>query len=340
MTSFINNVVVHWRILYKVALIVGTGMSLIACSMTPTKKTLTPNDLTSELNQAQALLAKKDYSAAYQAYQIHAEQGNALAQFNMALFHQNGWGRQVDPVQACQWYEKAAQGDIPAAYQFYGDCLKQGIHRPADSVAAIKAYESAVRLGLFDSLCSIGRLYIKGQGVTKDVAKGLALCQQAAEQGSLGAALLLAETFYQGTEIKPDYKQALHWYAGLAERKVAKAQFRLAQMLHQGLGINKNNQAARFWYESAAEQGYLEAYLPTAELYFYAEENPKNDKPLPAYTAKAYLWLTALLKRADNKKIDLKVANELHKKVLNIMPDQWHVELDKKVAEHLKSIQL
>ena len=321
-------------------MIIGLVMALTACSLTPNKQETAPNNLANDLNKAQLLLSKKDYQAAYQEYKTHAKNGNALAQFSLALFYQNGWGRQVNQTRACQWYEKAAQGKIPAAYQFYGDCLKQGIHRPVDSVAAIKAYESAVSLGLFGSLCSIGELYIQGQGVIKDVPKGIALCQQAAQKGSPDAAMRLADLFYQGIDIKQDYKQAAQWYAGLAERKIAKAQYRLAEILHQGLGVNKNNQAARYWYESAAEQGYLEAYLPTAELYFYAEENPKNSKPLPAYTAKAYLWLTALLKRADNKELDLKAVNTLHKKVLNIMPKQWHVELDKKVAEHLKHIEL
>lgn len=340
MISSIIRVVQRRCFFYKIVMIIGLVLSLTACSLTPNKQESALNDLVSDLNKAQLLLSKQDYQAAFQEYQHYAEQGNALAQFSLALFHQNGWGRQVDQVKACQWHEKAVQGNIPAAYQFYGDCLKQGTHRPADSVAAIKAYESAVSLGLHDSLCSIGELYIKGQGIAKDVAKGMGLCQQSAEQGSPNAALLLAETFYQGTGIKQDYKQAAQWYAGLAERKVAKAQYRLAQMLYKGLGVNKNTQAARFWYESAAEQGYLEAYLPTAELYFYAEENPKNDKPLPTYTAKAYLWLTALLKRADSKGIDLKPAKALHGKVIKIMPKQWHVELDKKVIEHLKSIQL
>ena len=321
-------------------MIIGLVTGLTACSLTPNKQQSAVNNLASDLNKAQLLLSKKDYQAAYQEYQAHAKNGNALAQFSLALFHQNGWGRQVDPAKACQWYERASEGKIPAAYQFYGDCLKNGTHRSADTVAAIKAYKSSVGLGLFGSLCSIGDLYINGQGVIKDVPKGMALCQQAAQKGSPDAAMRLADLFYQGVDIKQDYKQAVQWYAGLAERKVVKAQYRLAGMLQKGLGINKNSQAARYWYESAAEQGYLAAYLPTAELYFYAEENPKNDKPLPAYTAKAYLWLTALLKRADNKELDLKAVNTLHKKVLNIMPKQWHVELDKKVAEHLKHIEL
>ena len=46
-----------------------------------------------------------------------AEQGNAVAQFNLGLMYDKGQGVRQDYAQAVQWYRKAAeQGDAQAQY--------------------------------------------------------------------------------------------------------------------------------------------------------------------------------------------------------------------------------
>ena len=69
----------------------GLALGLIAGS----SPVLAGRDLAGELKPAQAALAAGNYPAAYQAYLEHGE-GNPLAQFNLGLFHQFGWGRPVD----------------------------------------------------------------------------------------------------------------------------------------------------------------------------------------------------------------------------------------------------
>lgn len=49
------------------------------------------------LDEAQHWLTTGEYQKAYQAFLFHAEsQQNALAQFTLGLFHQQGWGMSVD----------------------------------------------------------------------------------------------------------------------------------------------------------------------------------------------------------------------------------------------------
>ncbi len=55
---------------------------------------------------------RKDYATALREWRPLAEQGDADAQYNLALMYDRGYGVPQDYVQARQWYEKAAaQGD-------------------------------------------------------------------------------------------------------------------------------------------------------------------------------------------------------------------------------------
>ena len=59
-----------------------------------------------------------DYATALREWQPLAEQGDARAQFDLALLYENGDGVPRDYAKARQWYEKsAAQGGAKA--QFY-----------------------------------------------------------------------------------------------------------------------------------------------------------------------------------------------------------------------------
>ena len=57
----------------------------------------------------------KDYEEAVKWYRKAAEQGNAIAQYNLGQNYRLGRGVSVDLTQAKYWYEKAAeQGDEDA----------------------------------------------------------------------------------------------------------------------------------------------------------------------------------------------------------------------------------
>src|SRR5690606_17626062 len=130
--------------------------------------------------QGQQTLAAKDYEAAYQEYARHADT-NPLAQFTLCLFEREGWGRPANAVASCGWFEKAAQKGIPAAQQFFGDCLAQGIGHPVDGQAAVQWYRKATASVISYALCSAGTLYIAGDILPKDIQQGLALCTAAAQ---------------------------------------------------------------------------------------------------------------------------------------------------------------
>jgi hypothetical protein len=289
--------------------------------------------LDAELQPAQQALAAGDYRKAYALYARHGAK-NPLAQFTLGLFHREGWGRPTDPAAACGWFEKSAHKNIPAAQQFFGDCLAEGIGRTADGKAAELWYRKAAANGIAYALCSAGGLYIEGAGVDKDTRRGLELCIQAAQSDSPPAMLRLADYYRVGTDVPQDLLAARRWYKMAAERRVREAQYRLGVMLAEGQGGAPDLNAALFWLETAAGEGHAPAYLPIAILYANAEVSPETGALKPEHLAKIYLWNSAAKAHA-NDPVQLAEIDRIERMVLSVMPESWRPELDRKVAEHL-----
>ena len=79
-----------------------------------------------DLKKAQQALSSTDYEKAFQLYtRIEQSSQHPLAQFSLAFMNKQGLGRPVDIALACDWYEKAAKGDIPTAAHEHAVCLEK-----------------------------------------------------------------------------------------------------------------------------------------------------------------------------------------------------------------------
>lgn len=292
-------------------------------------------DIAKPLDAANAALAAGAYDAAFKEYTRFAEdQGNPLAQFALALFYQFGWGRPVDPAEACRWHEKAAEGGIPKAEHDLGDCLVAGTHRPADPAAAAAWYARAAEHGHAISLCRLAELHIAGTGVPKDPRKGLAYCRQVAEMGLLPAQIRMGELLLDGGEEVRDPAAAYGWFEVAANRESPEAQYYLGRMTRDGLGRPKDLGAARHWFERSAGRGHVAAYFPTGVLYFAAPVDSATGLPGAENLAKAYLWLSATAARSGDPQ-ELAKAQEMLGRIRAVMPATWVPDLERKVADHL-----
>jgi uncharacterized protein len=287
------------------------------------------------LREPQKALAAGDWKKAFSGYsQAALERNNPLAQFNLALFYHYGWGRPADPVAACRWLGKAAQGLIPAAVHFYAECLQKGVSQPPDPSGAAAWYEKGAELGYFPSFCALGKLYLTGEGVPKDPAKGVALCQQAADRDIPSAQIQMGLFYLEGDPSIRSFDRAYQWFLAAAQKNEPVAYHYLGLMERDGLGRRKAAEKARYWFESAASKGYLPSYFPTACLYYHAPVDPETNK-LPADDlARAYLWLSATLKRSADGE-ERRKASEMLENVLRIMPKSWIPTLEEKLSQHL-----
>lgn len=305
--------------------------SLLLCAQIDAQAS--PRDLRAELAGADKALAAKDYPTAYRAYADRAGD-NALAQFTLGLFEQQGWGRPANAVAACAWFDKAAAQHIPAAAQFVGDCLANGIGRAVDGPAAIRWYRTAAEAGIAYADCLAGDLYIAGAIVPKDVQRGLALCTAAAQAESTPAMVKLADYYREGKRVPVNLRLARFWYDQAAQRHHHASQFRLGVMLSEGEGGPADVSLARFWLEHAAMEGYAPAYLPTAILYANAAPDPKTGALTPNDLAKVYMWNKAAAASTANP-VQLAEIARIDAIALAVMPAVWRPDLDRRVAEHI-----
>ena len=160
----------------------------------------------------------QDLPSALAWYTKSAQQGNANAQWNVAVMHARGQaGLNPDARQAAQWCEKAAeQGFAPAQ-------------------------------------AMLGQMYATGQGVERDSAWARQLFQQAALQGDVEAQYNLAVQYEQAASGENDLEQALLWFSRAAEQGLPAAQERLGLMYAIGQSTAQDLVEAHKWFFIASE---------------------------------------------------------------------------------------
>ncbi|WP_298217638.1 tetratricopeptide repeat protein [Halothiobacillus sp.] len=113
----------------------------------------------------------------------------------------------------------------------------------------------------------LGHMYCVGQGVPKDMAKGLSWYQRAADQGFAPGQLALGTMYYNGEGVKQDYTLAAKWFRLAAERGYDRAQSNLAAMYMNGTGVPQDYTQAVKWFRAAANQGYATAQYSLGRMY-------------------------------------------------------------------------
>jgi len=293
------------------------------------------DNLSEALDNANKALANKDYDTAFDEY-IRAATGedNSLAMFTLGLFFQNGWGRPIDKVEACQWFEKAAIGGIPFAAHLYGECLENGVHCDQDYAKAAVWYEKAAEFGYDLSLCYLAELYMEGKGVPENPELAIELCSKSAKNRSIPAQIRLGRLYLEGDEPVRDYKVAFAWFELNALKNNPESIYYLGVMLRDGLGIPKSSEKAVHYFESAAAQGFIDAYFQTGKIYFNSRIDPETKLLPEGFLAKSYLWLLAASKcSTDQEEVD--EAKKLLYMVRKMMPETWAPMLKKKVSDHI-----
>lgn len=289
-----------------------------------------------DLKEAQTALARGDYETAFASYHVAAQQDkNPLAQFTIGLFHQNGWGRAINPVVACEWFERAAQGNIPTAQYMTGFCHEQGIHRPIDSVKAAHWYQMAAQAGQLHSYCRLGNLIMTESGITEDFTSAFDSCRNAAMQGSISAQIWMGKFYLQGTPAIQNLQEAYRWFLAAAHKQSAEAFYYLGIMKKQG-NASHNSEQIRELFEQAAALKYIPAYYQAGKHFYQAQPDPLSGQLSAENLAKAYLWLSAATQLSKNKE-EKSAAQKIRQQILAVIPSTWLAELDRKVARHLQA---
>lgn len=122
--------------------------------------------------------------------------------------------------------------------------------------ADLAELEAAAAQGLPRALAHLGDLLVRGDGVKKDEARGLALLERAARQGQSGAAFRLGMLLAHGDGgAAKDPARALAYFKAAAAGGEAEAFFNLGAAHANGAGTRRNYAEALGWLIAARERG-------------------------------------------------------------------------------------
>jgi TPR repeat protein len=101
--------------------------------------------------------------------------------------------------------------------------------------------------------CELGRNYEFGDN--PNPAKAAQCYRKSAEQGLARAQYNLARMYVDGEGVSRDYQQAVKWLTKAAAQNYVLAMNRLGVMYERGLGVSKDQVEAYKWYTLAAQAG-------------------------------------------------------------------------------------
>jgi hypothetical protein len=138
-----------------------------------------------------------------------AEAGDKFAQANLGWMYFNGLGVTKDMAESKRWYKMAAeQGYALAEFQIgYIDENSD----PKDYADALKWYTKAVDDGEIRGYASIGKLYENGYGVTQNYAEAEKWYGLGSKRGSPRAMFFLGSLFDRGLNGARDEEMARHF---------------------------------------------------------------------------------------------------------------------------------
>ncbi|MCX6829698.1 MAG: tetratricopeptide repeat protein [candidate division Zixibacteria bacterium] len=201
-----------------------------------------------------------------------ADQGNAVAQYNLGQSYATGGGVSQDWAEAAKWYRKAADQGYAAAQLALGLIYANGSPDYPQSVR--KDYAKFVTLlrkaadqGYSPAQIALGLKYYKGENVSQDHAEAVKWFRKAADQGDAEAKHYM-DKYYDSQGVPRDNVEAEKWYRNVADRGDTAAQVALGLKYYNGEGVRQNFEEAVRWYKRAADQGCAAAQAALGSMYY------------------------------------------------------------------------
>ena len=258
--------------------------------------------------------AEPDKEAAYEIMLEEAENGNALAMYDVAKMYKQGIHVEPDETAAAEWYQKSFQAFCYAernavkpnhhAYLEYriGKMHQYGLGTEEDFGKAAEWFQRASDKNHKYAQYSLAMLYRQGKGVPQDDREAHRLFQCSHKQGNAYASYELAKMYEQGIGIPANpelatdcYRVAFLGFLGMAKKgKDDPLLYRIGAMYLHGKGTEPEEAKAVQYFEKSAEYGNVHAKYQLARIYL-KQEKEKLEAGQPAEEEKvrqAIAWLT------------------------------------------------
>jgi len=177
-----------------------------------------------------------DYTASRAKWLPLAEQGDAMAQYNLGVMYNSGQGVPQDHAEAARWFRLAADQGMAGAQFNLGVMYGSGQGVPQDDATSAHWYLLAADQGIAEAQFNLALNYANGQGASQDFAEAARWYRLAANQGGARAQNNLGVMYEIGQGVAQDYAEAAQLYRLSASQGHARAQNNLARLYRQGRG--------------------------------------------------------------------------------------------------------
>lgn len=175
---------------------------------------------------AKEILSQRESTEAEKAEQVQKlerlwEGGFPAAAHQLGRCWRDGLGVLPDDEQAQLWFRRGAE----AGYAFSRYALGRLLETRKQTEEAVACYEKAAAQGNPAAAYRLGKLYLQGKQVPKDVPKALEYLTASAKEGSPFTQYTLGKLYLMGKDVKPDREEAYRWFEMSAQQGNPYAQF-------------------------------------------------------------------------------------------------------------------
>lgn len=176
----------------------------LGLSSIPKMKTILMTDesveTSAQFNTALAYFGKQDFPTAVIWFRKAAQNGLAVAQYNLAVSYDLGIGVEQDIEKAVFWYRKAAEQNDSDAQVMLAACLHNGEGVEKNFEEAAEWFKRAAELGSAEAQYQTALYYIEGRSVPRDFVRAYAFLNLAEAQSDARAKELKAALAGKMTE--------------------------------------------------------------------------------------------------------------------------------------------
>ena len=175
---------------------------------------------------AKEILSERESTEAEKAEQVQTlerlwKDGFAAAAHQLGRCWRDGLGVFPDDEQVELWFRRGAE----AGYDFSQYALGRLLETQKRAEEAVTWYEKAAAQGNPAAAYRLGKLYLQGELVSKDVPKALEYLTASARQGSPFAQYILGKLYLMGKDVEQDREKAYRWFEMAAEQGNPYARF-------------------------------------------------------------------------------------------------------------------
>ena len=192
---------------------------------------------------------------------LAATRGDPQAKFLLGHSAYHGLTKEVDYIEALDWFLQAAQSNHPDAMSYLGRIYWGGNGVLADHEEAIEWYERAAEVGSVDAYAFLGEVNLNGEGgLYIDKQQARYWLTKAVKAFHPQSAVYLGFMFLDGDAGLPkSEEEAFALFEFAANEGHPYGAYLTGSMLYNGVGRERDLESSRRYFSQSCEAGYQRA---------------------------------------------------------------------------------